>query len=127
HDREGRGVAPGDRVLVAAPRPRQRQAPRARGAAWPPGAPRPPARDPDADGVRRLRRARAPRGRERRLTPPLHAVVRYAARYRTRYLAGYACLVAGTGFSLAIPWTIKQAIEALERDAATAPLRLFVA
>lgn len=61
------------------------------------------------------------------LTPPLRAVARYAARYRTRYLAGYACLVAGTGLSLAIPWTIKQAIEALERDAATAPLGVFVA
>jgi ATP-binding cassette subfamily B multidrug efflux pump len=63
------------------------------------------------------------------LTPPspLRAVVRYAARYRTRYLAGYACLLAGTGLSLAIPWTIKQAIEALERDPATAALGGLVA
>ena len=54
-------------------------------------------------------------------------MLRYAARYRARYLAGYACLMAGTGLSLAIPWTIKQAIDALERNAATAPLRGVVA
>ena len=54
-------------------------------------------------------------------------MLRYAARYRSRYLIGYACLIAGTSVSLAIPWTIKRAIEALERDAATAPLRWFVA
>jgi ATP-binding cassette subfamily B protein len=52
--------------------------------------------------------------------------VRYVARYRTRYVAGWACLLMGTGCSLAIPWTIKRAIEALERDAATAPLAGFV-
>jgi len=57
----------------------------------------------------------------------LRAVARYAARYRRRYLAGYACLVTGTGLSLAIPWTIKQAIDALEREAATAPLGGFAA
>jgi ATP-binding cassette subfamily B protein len=48
-------------------------------------------------------------------------------RYRTRYLAGYACLIAGTSLSLAIPWTIKRAIDALERDAPAAPLAGFVA
>ena len=60
------------------------------------------------------------------LTSLLRAVARYVARYRLRYLAGAACLLMGTGFSLAIPWTIKQAIEALERDTATAPLGVFV-
>jgi ATP-binding cassette subfamily B multidrug efflux pump len=54
-------------------------------------------------------------------------VVRYAAPYRLRYLAGYACLLGGTALSLAIPWTIKHAIEALERDAASAALGAFVA
>lgn len=53
--------------------------------------------------------------------------MRYCARYRRRYLAGYACLLTGTTLSLTIPWTIKQAIESLERDAATAALGTFVA
>jgi ATP-binding cassette subfamily B protein len=61
------------------------------------------------------------------LIVPLRAAARYVARYRMRYLAGAACLLAGTGLSLAIPWTIKQAIDALERDAASAPLSRFVA
>jgi len=64
---------------------------------------------------------------ENAVTPPLRAVLRYAGRYRRRYLIGYACLIGGTICSLAIPWTIKQAIEALERDAPTAPLGSFVA
>jgi ATP-binding cassette subfamily B multidrug efflux pump len=58
---------------------------------------------------------------------PVRAVLRYAARYRVRYLIGVACLAAGTGLSLAIPWTIKRAIEALEHDAAAAPLGTLVA
>ena len=53
-------------------------------------------------------------------------VLRYAGRYRARYLAGYLCLAAGTGLSLAIPWTIKRAIEALERVASTAPIGTLV-
>src|SRR5256885_14866250 len=57
----------------------------------------------------------------------LRAVLRYAGRYRVRYLTGFACLAAGTGFSLAIPWTVKRAIDALERDAAAAPLGALVA
>ncbi len=57
---------------------------------------------------------------------PTRAVFRYAARYRERYAFGIACLTAGTGCSLLIPWTIKRAIEALERDAASAPLGWLV-
>ena len=57
--------------------------------------------------------------------PALRALLSYARRYRRRYLAGYACLISGTMLSLAIPWTIKRAIDALERDAA-APLGGFV-
>ncbi|HEV8142183.1 MAG TPA: ABC transporter ATP-binding protein [Methylomirabilota bacterium] len=53
--------------------------------------------------------------------------MRYAARYRARYLFGFACLAGGTGVSLAIPWTVKRAIEELERDAAAAPLGTLVA
>jgi ATP-binding cassette subfamily B protein len=54
-------------------------------------------------------------------------VLRYAGRYRLRYLGGYLCLATGTGLSLAIPWTIKRAIEALERDPATAAIGGFAA
>ena len=54
-------------------------------------------------------------------------MLRYGARYRGRYLAGYACLAAGTALSLAIPWTVKRAIEALEHDPASAPLGWLVA
>src|SRR5262249_28288616 len=86
----------------------------------------------DRDALRRARRGR------RRLNPdaqgsaaaprssPARAVVRYASRYRYRYLAGYLCLGAGTGLSLAIPWTVKRAIDSLERDAAAAPIGALV-
>ena len=48
-------------------------------------------------------------------------MLRYAARYRARYAVGTLCLLAATGFSLAIPWTVKYAIDALQReDAAVA-------
>jgi ABC-type multidrug transport system fused ATPase/permease subunit len=57
----------------------------------------------------------------------VRGVLRYAGRYRLRYLGGYLCLATGTGLSLAIPWTIKRAIEALERDATTAPIAGFAA
>jgi ATP-binding cassette subfamily B protein len=57
----------------------------------------------------------------------LRAVLRYAARYRKRYIIGIACLATGTSCSLAIPWTIKRAIDALEHDAASAPIGWFVA
>ena len=52
-------------------------------------------------------------------------MLRYAARHRRRYLAGYASLLTGTALSLTIPWMIKQAIERLERDA-MAPIGGFV-
>jgi ATP-binding cassette subfamily B protein len=47
-------------------------------------------------------------------------LLRYAARYRSAYAAGIACLLLGTGLSLAIPKTVQRAIEALERDAGAA-------
>jgi ATP-binding cassette subfamily B protein len=53
--------------------------------------------------------------------------VRYVARYRARYVLGLSCLLAATLSALAIPWTVKRAIEALERDPGTAPLGVFVA
>ena len=53
--------------------------------------------------------------------------MRAAWRYRARYLVGAACLVAATVFSLAIPWTVKHAIDALARDGAHAALGGYVA
>src|SRR5262249_59877016 len=86
---------------------------------------RPPGRAPrcpDADGVRRLRRAQAARRRESRLTPAARAVARAVWRYRARYMIGALCLMAATGFSLGIPWTVKHAIDAPARDGAGAAL-----
>ncbi len=57
-----------------------------------------------------------------RLISPLRAVLGYVWRYRAHYLVGAGCLVAGTVLSLAIPWTVKHAIEALQSDASRAPL-----
>jgi ATP-binding cassette subfamily B protein len=54
-------------------------------------------------------------------------VLRYGRRYALRYAAGVLCLGAGTGMSLAIPSAVKHAIDALERDAATAPIGPTVA
>lgn len=51
---------------------------------------------------------------------PARALGRYVGRHRVRYAAGAACLAAATGFSLAIPWTVKQAIDGLQRDGAQA-------
>jgi ATP-binding cassette, subfamily B, multidrug efflux pump len=48
------------------------------------------------------------------------------ARYRGRYALGALCLAAATGLSLLIPWAVKQAIDALARDAAAAPLGHYV-
>ncbi|MBI4638296.1 MAG: ABC transporter ATP-binding protein [Candidatus Rokubacteria bacterium] len=42
--------------------------------------------------------------------------------YLSRYVVGIACLGAATAFSLAIPWTVKDAIEALQADPAGAAL-----
>lgn len=46
----------------------------------------------------------------------MRALGRYAVRYRVRYAIGMAGLGAATGLALAIPWTVKRAIEALEVD-----------
>jgi ATP-binding cassette, subfamily B, multidrug efflux pump len=47
-------------------------------------------------------------------------------RYRGRYLLAFVCLLAATTCGLGIPWTVKRAIEALERDAASAPIGRLV-
>ena len=51
------------------------------------------------------------------LTSPLRARSgAISRRYRLRYLLGGACLLAATLSSLGIPWTVKQAIEALQGE-----------
>ena len=47
-------------------------------------------------------------------------------RYRLRYLGGAACLLLATAFSLSIPWTVKSAVDALERDGAAARIGPYV-
>src|SRR5262249_61622584 len=60
------------------------------------------------------------------LSPAARALGRYLARYRGRYTVGVACLLAATGSSLAIPWTVQRAIEALEADRAGAAIGRYV-
>ncbi len=57
---------------------------------------------------------------------PARALGRYVGRHRVRYAAGAACLAAATAFSLAIPWTVKQAIDGLQRDGAQAAVGAHV-
>ena len=52
---------------------------------------------------------------------------RVLAPYRARYAIGLASLATATGCSLLIPWTVKQAIDALAADGAAAPLGEYVA
>jgi ATP-binding cassette subfamily B multidrug efflux pump len=47
-------------------------------------------------------------------------------RYRLRYLGGAACLLLATAFSLSIPWTVKSAVDALERDGLAARVGPYV-
>jgi ATP-binding cassette subfamily B protein len=48
---------------------------------------------------------------------PARRFLGYLRPYLTRYLAGVACLVLATAFSLAIPWTVKRAVDALTAGA----------
>jgi ATP-binding cassette subfamily B multidrug efflux pump len=50
----------------------------------------------------------------------------YLLRYRLRYLGGAACLLLATLMSVGIPWTVKRAVDTLERDGAAAHLAPFV-
>jgi ATP-binding cassette subfamily B protein len=61
-----------------------------------------------------------------RVSSPARALTRYIVRYRLRYAAGIACLGAATLLSLAIPRTVQRAVEALEADAAGAPVGAYV-
>ena len=51
----------------------------------------------------------------------------YLFRYRARYAAGFAFLILSSAFSLAIPWTLKGAIEALGTPAGKDVLWWYVA
>jgi ATP-binding cassette subfamily B protein len=50
----------------------------------------------------------------------------YLLRYRLRYLGGAACLLLATLMSVSIPWTVKRAVDTLERDGAAAHVAPFV-
>ncbi len=56
----------------------------------------------------------------------LRRLLPYLDRYRLRYLGGAACLLLATAFSLSIPWAVKSAVDALERDGAAARLGPYV-
>ncbi len=56
----------------------------------------------------------------------LRRLLPYLLRYRGRYLGGAACLLVATGMSLSIPWTVKSAVDALEREGAAARLGPYV-
>ncbi|HEX4996225.1 MAG TPA: ABC transporter ATP-binding protein [Methylomirabilota bacterium] len=56
----------------------------------------------------------------------LRRLLPYLDRYRLRYLGGAACLLLATAFSLSIPWTVKNAVDALERDGTAARIGPYV-
>jgi ATP-binding cassette subfamily B protein len=60
---------------------------------------------------------------------PSRRILAYWLRYRRRYAAGAACLLGASLFSLAIPWTVKGAIDTLAArgaDASAAPYALLI-
>ena len=56
----------------------------------------------------------------------LKRLLPYLARYRARYLGGGACMLLATGLSLSIPWTVKTAVDALEREGTAARIGSYV-
>jgi ATP-binding cassette subfamily B multidrug efflux pump len=56
----------------------------------------------------------------------LRRLLPYLDRYRLRYLGGAACLLLATTFSLSIPWTVKSAVDGLERDGTAAHIGPYV-
>ena len=50
----------------------------------------------------------------------------YLIRYRLRYLGGALCLLLATAASVSVPWTVKRAVDALERDGVAAHIGPFV-
>jgi ATP-binding cassette subfamily B multidrug efflux pump len=57
---------------------------------------------------------------------PSRQLLGYLFRYRWRYAAGLACLVLAAACSLGIPWTVKSAVDAIERHGREARLGGYV-
>src|SRR5262245_42310084 len=57
---------------------------------------------------------------------PSRRIWTYLYRYRRRYAGGIVALVAAAACSLSIPWTLKSAVDALERDGREASLGFYV-
>src|SRR3989449_7430222 len=125
-DHEDGGLDRARELFLALPGPAPGQAARARGPPGPRRAPGRAVRRPHARARRGLRGAQAAHPGEAGLTSPARLVWRYVARYRARYTAGVVCLGAATLASLAIPWTLKRAIDALQHDPTGAPLARYV-
>ncbi len=58
---------------------------------------------------------------------PARRLLRYLLRYRRRYAFGVACLLVASALSLGIPWTVKQAVDAMARQGRAAPLAGYLA
>src|SRR5262249_30475985 len=79
------------------------------------------------------RRAR-PLHRAVQRSPPLYTgqvspsrrLLAYLYRYRLRYAAGIGCLILAALFSLSIPWTVKSAVDTLEREGRQAALGRYL-
>ena len=50
----------------------------------------------------------------------------YLDRYRARYLGGAVCMLVATAMALGIPWTVKSAVDTLERDGMAARIGPYV-
>ena len=59
------------------------------------------------------------------MLPPARRLLGYLARYRRQYLVGLACGVAATAISLAGPWVLKLAIDALLRGVTAEKVRFY--
>jgi ATP-binding cassette subfamily B multidrug efflux pump len=57
---------------------------------------------------------------------PFRRLLGYLHRYRWRYATGLGCLGLAAACSLAIPWTVKSAVDALERHGRDAALGTYV-
>jgi ATP-binding cassette subfamily B multidrug efflux pump len=56
----------------------------------------------------------------------LRRLLPYLDRYRARYLGGAACMLVATALALSIPWTVKSAVDTLERDGMAAQIGPYV-
>src|SRR5207249_8664412 len=78
-----------------------------------------PRRRPRSASVPQYRRPSPLRQLPRhRYIGPMARLWRYVGRYRLRYLGGIACLLGATSLAMAVPWLLKQCIDAVTRDAA---------